>query len=271
MRLGAILMSMTDINSLYKTVTNKRLSLEESKKYNATKQKINNICQNLAKGTQNYEPKITVSDIMEYISSNVRLERILYSEISNYVFSLDKTERGILATNIENLLLYALNKELGTDCQKLIIKLYDHVQLALYQIENANNIFANSIENAKENLQKQIKSVEREYISILGIFAAIVLAFVGGMTFSTSVLQHIADVSIFRLLLISDFIALVMVNAIYILMKFIFIINNKETIGFNINKLNMAFGIIALLIVLAWIIELEQLREYIAHFMPWYK
>lgn len=60
--------------------------------------------------------------------------------------------------------------------------------MALHQIENVNNIFANSIGEAKENLQKQIKGVEKEYITILGIFAAIVLAFVGGITFSNSVL-----------------------------------------------------------------------------------
>ena len=44
----------------------------------------------------------------------------------------------------------------------MIVKIYDHFQLALHQIENVNNIFANSIEEAKENLQKQIKGVEKE-------------------------------------------------------------------------------------------------------------
>jgi len=70
------------------------------------------------------------------------------------------------------------NNNITEDSKKLIVKIYDHFQLALHQIENVNNIFANSIEEAKENLQKEIKSVEKEYISILGIFAAIVLAFV---------------------------------------------------------------------------------------------
>ena len=64
---------------------------------------------------------------------------------------------------------------MSEDSKRIIIKIYDHFQLALHQIENVNNIFASSIEEAKENLKKEIKGVEKEYISILGIFAAIVI------------------------------------------------------------------------------------------------
>lgn len=99
-------------------------------------------------------------------------------------------QRGIFATNVEKLLLYSLDEKnhVGADTKKIIVEIYDHFQLAISQIENANNIFAASIEDAKDKLQQQVKGVEKEYISILGIFASIVLAFVGGITFSTSVL-----------------------------------------------------------------------------------
>ena len=40
---------------------------------------------------------------------------------------------------------------------------------------------------------------QREYISILGIFAAVVLAFTGGIAFSTSVLKNINTVSVYRI------------------------------------------------------------------------
>ena len=66
-------------------------------------------------------------------------------------------ERGIFATNLEKLLLYSPddNNGVSEDCKKMIVKIYDHFQLALHQIENVNNIFADSIEEAKENLQKR--------------------------------------------------------------------------------------------------------------------
>ena len=68
-----------------------------------------------------------------------------------------------------------------------VIKVYDHSHLALHQIENTTNILEKSINSAKIDLQETVKGMEREYISILGIFASIIIAFVGGMTFSTIV------------------------------------------------------------------------------------
>lgn len=170
-------------------------------------------------------------------------------------------------------MLYSLNDNNGVreDCKKVIVKIYDHSQLALHQIENVNNIFANSIEEAKENLQKQIKGIEKEYISILGIFAAIVLTFVGGITFSTSVLQNISAVSVFRLLLIVDFLAFVLINVIYILVKFIFTINEKNEKMFSIKALNIAYIIIAIIIVISWILNANQIPYFISKFLPWGK
>lgn len=223
--------------------------------------------------TQKYDPQKTVENISAYITSTNKLDRILYSEISNYVYSLEMPERGIFATNLEKLLLYSLddNNGVSEDCKKMIVKIYDHFQLALHQIENVNNIFADSIEEAKENLQKQIKGVEKEYISILGIFAAIVLAFVGGITFSTSVLQNISAVSVFRLLLVVDFLAFVLINVIYILVKFIFTINEKNAKLFNIRPLNIVCLIIAIIIVISWILNADQIPNFISKFLPWGK
>lgn len=223
--------------------------------------------------TQKYDPQKTVENISAYITSTNKLDRILYSEISNYVYSLEMSERGIFATNLEKLLLYSLddNNEVSEDCKKMIVKIYDHFQLALHQIENVNNIFADSIEEAKENLQKQIKGVEKEYISILGIFAAIVLAFVGGITFSTSVLQNISAVSVFRLLLVVDFLAFVLINVIYILVKFIFTINEKNAKLFNIKALNIACLVIAIIIVISWMFNANQIPYFISEFLPWGK
>lgn len=223
--------------------------------------------------TQKYDPQKTVENIASYITSTNKLDRILYSEISNYVYSLEMSQRGVFATNLEKLLLYSLDDDnlVSEDCKKMIVKIYDHFQLALHQIENVNNIFADSIEEAKENLQKQIKGVEKEYISILGIFASIVLAFVGGITFSTSVLQNISAVSVFRLLLVVDFLAFVLINVIYILVKFIFTINEKNAKLFSVKAMNIACLIIAIIIVISWILNVNQIPNFISEFLPWSK
>lgn len=266
-------MADDNLDVLLRTTDNKTMSLEQSKKFTNTKRKINGICKALSLNTKDYDPQKTVENIASYILSNNKLDRILYSEISNYVYSLEMSERGVFATNLEKLLLYSLddNNEVNDDCKKMIVKIYDHFQLALHQIENVNNIFANSIEEAKENLQKQIKGVEKEYISILGIFAAIVLAFVGGITFSTSVLQNISAVSVFRLLLVVDFLAFVLINVIYILVKFVFTINEKNAKLFNIMALNVACSVIAVIIVISWMLNADQIPDFISQFLPWTK
>ena len=266
-------MADDNVDVLLRTTDNRTMSLEQSKKYTYTKRKIKGICKALSLNTQKYDPQKTVENIASYISSENKLDRILYSEISNYIYSLEMSERGIFATNVEKLLLYSLddNNGVNDDCKKIIAKIYDHFQLALHQIENVYNIFANSIEDAKENLQKQIKSVEKEYISILGIFASIVLAFVGGITFSTSVLQNISAVIVFRLLLVVDFLAFVLINLIYILVKFIFTINEKNTKLFNIKALNIARLVIAMIIVISWILNANQIPDFISQFLPWSK
>ena len=182
-------------------------------------------------------------------------------------------QRGIFATNVEKLLLYSLDEKnhVGADTKKIIVKIYDHFQLAISQIENANNIFAASIEDAKVKLQQQVKGVEREYISILGIFASIVLAFVGGITFSTSVLQSISAASIYRLLLTIDFLAFVLINTIYILVKFIFTINDKDAKLFKIEKLNWICLIIAIVVIGSWLFSIKELQEFILNLLPWGK
>ena len=266
-------MADDNLDVLLRTTDNTIMSLEQSKKFNNTKRKINGISKALSMNTQKYDPQKTVENIASYITSTNKLDRILYSEISNYVYSLEMSQRGVFATNLEKLLLYSLddNNLVSDDCKKMIVKIYDHFQLALHQIENVNNIFADSIEEAKENLQKQIKGVEKEYISILGIFASIVLAFVGGITFSTSVLQNISAVSVFRLLLVVDFLSFILINVIYILVKFIFTINEKNAKLFNVKALNIACLVIAIIIVISWILNVNQIPDFISDFLPWSK
>ena len=129
------------LDALLRTTDNATMSLEQSRKFNNTKRKINAICKALTLETQKYAPQKTVENIDAYISSPNKLDRILYSEISSFVFSLEMEERGVFATNLEKLLLYSLddNNNVSEDSKRIIIKIYDHFQLALHQIENVNN------------------------------------------------------------------------------------------------------------------------------------
>lgn len=149
------------------------------------------------------------------------------------------------------------------DISKSIIKLYDHTNLEVARInytKQLNNVTKSDLASTKELLQKQKeefdnaksetemirntlgeetdkankriedsqKQMQNEYVTILGIFAAIVLAFTGGMTFSSSVLNNISKASVYRLSLISFIIGMIFFDLIWVLIDFIRDINGKS-------------------------------------------
>lgn len=122
-----------DLDKLLRTEDKKPFVIEKSSQYNYTKRKMNSTWKALSMESLRYDPKVMVKNIDAYIDSFDRLDRILYSEISNYICSLKMEQRGIFATNVEKLLLYSLDekKHVGTDTKKIIIKIYDHFQLVI--------------------------------------------------------------------------------------------------------------------------------------------
>ena len=101
----------------------------------------------------------------------------------------------------------------------------------------------NDLEKVKD-VKEQLENSQKEYISILGIFAAVVLAFTGGFAFSTSVLNNIAQVSIYRIILVSLVIGLVLINVLFGLFYYINSLLSKE------NKLTPLFVSNAIIVVL---------------------
>ena len=70
--------------------------------------------------------------------------------------------------------------------------------------------------------------MQTEYTTILGIFAAIILAFTGSFSFSSSVLENIHQASVYRLIIITLIVGFVTFNIICALFDFITRINNKK-------------------------------------------
>ena len=110
---------------------------------------------------------------------------------------------------------------------------------------NTQELFDENVESVKERLQVDVKKIEREYITILGIFASIVLAFVGGLTFSNSILRYISSVSIFRLVFVIDLLAVVLITGIYLLLQFIMRINENDEFCVRIRWLYIVTAMIA--------------------------
>lgn len=159
-----------------------------------------------------------------------------------------------------------------------LTKLYDHVNLELVRAnyyarlnglqDRRLRILSNQIEEdreaAKESVEKTAgeakkliedskAEVQRDNITVLGIFTGIVVAFVAGMTFSSSVLQNIDKASIYRLSAMAVVIALFFFDLVALLIWFLSKVA-KIDIGDMKNivtRANIALCVLLALIVVA--------------------
>ena len=140
---------------------------------------------------------------------------------------------------------------------KYVTKLHDHVTLDVQRI-NSQRMIDKAIINDAKTLNDNIKEMQTKYneldstmqdmnikfkenkeyvdkmdkaqievITVLSIFTSIVLSFVGGMAFSTSVLENIHKTDIYRLLFVMIILGLVLVNVIWGLLAIIKYINKN--------------------------------------------
>jgi len=234
-----------------------------------------------------------------YYEEEDKFYRHRYSDIFKVMIKLQKEdEHGSMEVLLQNLSFLVSNynvqnyddngKQINiTDCLK---KLYDHVSLEMarfnyydnkYNIESAQATvrgvaatlgeIKKSSEEYKDkikNLEKKLHSTQQEYVAILGIFAAVILAFVGGITFSSSVLQNIASASIYRLLIVVDLLGFVLINTINLLFEFICHILGKEKKFFRFLKLfNIVCLVLPFLVAVAWFFGLDKIHYQLSNIL----
>lgn len=93
--------------------------------------------------------------------------------------------------------------------------------------KKVNNVVLNSIESIKEKIRNDFKGLEKDHITILGIFVAIVLAFIGSIIIPTKFLESATTIGFAKLILLFNGTVFVFINMLYLLIKFIVIINDK--------------------------------------------
>lgn len=201
-----------------------------------------------------------------------------YSQFYPLIIGIAKEEKeynlDFLSENLENIRIlvekdYFEGEKEFKGLYNPLSKLSDHLNLEIarynhYTVsENStkdilqqNKKMENTLQEAQKALddsKKRAENMQTEYTTILGIFAAIILAFTGTITFSSSVLENIHQSSIYRLIIITLIIGFVAFNIIAILIEFIVKINKKELLtdttsksGFMNTKV-IAFDIIVII------------------------
>ena len=172
-----------------------------------------------------------------------------YSEIFILLSELDNNEKASIDILVENLLkLYEFsrtktNQELALNIQKL----YDHVNLDVARInyikkidrrfsmdrdttKNSISEMNSEVSKMKENVEEYIGKVDnsqKEYVTILGIFASVVVTFTGGVTFASSVLSNIGTTTNYRVIFVALILGIIIFNVIYCLLDFLKHINKS--------------------------------------------
>jgi len=222
-----------------------------------------------------------------YAPDNEKRFRHFYSDIFSVLTQInDGDDQGsidVLGQNMDILLCgyQAKNSDEGKliDISDQIRKLYDHISLDIARIkysekgdvevsgqESIEKIRSqiNDDESKIITLQNSVKEatvkadkMQKEYVSILAIFAAVIGAFFSGLGFSTSVLSNIDKSSIYRILLGITILGMFLFNLLALLLGFIREIVVNKTWSLRVYIIgNLAFIIILALIYVAWIFKL---------------
>lgn len=184
----------------------------------------------------------------------------------------------ILGQNMEiikNKYKYDKSRESG-DISPEIRKLYDHVSLDIARLNYSDagdrkismdakflqlqGAFS-EVEAKAVQLDDKIENSQKEYISILGIFAAVVLAFTGGIAFSTSVLNNINKSNVYRITIVSLVIGLILVNVLFGLFYYINSIVKQNTSLKPLIISNAVIFLLMLIFFIGWNFGISEKRD----------
>lgn len=160
---------------------------------------------------------------------------------------------------------------------KPLSKLSDHINLeiaryAYYSIndqklqdmEAKNKMLNADLIKARQELMvasKQAHDLQTQYTTILGIFASVIIGFIGSFTFSTGVLDHVAEANVHQLVLVVLLVGFFFYNMIASLLEFLREINSWKLGSVDDGlphkrKKNWSFWIINALIISMLLIDI---------------
>lgn len=177
-------------------------------------EKVTEICTLLLMDTNKFEEEKVFNRIFQYIKA---YRRLLYSQISNMVyacFNEHTTEEasnilGTMISNIEKIVAYTSTqqykdrkektkrldeKKIYEDTEKVLIKIWDHVNLAQTQYsglrqtdEEYKRKFDKSITPFKEEL---VKDMNAQLLTMVSIFTALAFLVFGGISSLGSIFSN---------------------------------------------------------------------------------
>ena len=196
------------------------------------------ICEMLSVATQEFEPKNFFDKIYNYIIQN---DRLLYSQMTNYIFPLSDEEFGVLQTNIDNVVHYMYGEEFSKDfaeeikikahklqlerTQRTVLKMWDHVNLARRQYVMFHHKDADYEKIVDEKMEiagaKISKEMNIQLISLVAIFTALSFLVFGGISSLDNIFAGAKDIPILKLVVVGSVWGFCIMNMLFVFMFFI--------------------------------------------------
>lgn len=170
----------------------------ESSEYsiNLMEQKTVQLCEKL--NSVSFSPKDWLEDVSLFVADSSN--RLLYSSITNFVFSMDQHDR--ISSNIKEAANYALNSQQVDSTlivRKTVLKIYDHINLAIRQkalSEKEKDDLTDQIESiALPEIDRKSAELTREItgqlVGLIAVFTALSFIIFGGISSLDSIFQSL--------------------------------------------------------------------------------
>lgn len=211
---------------------------------------VQQLCKELSQSVAggSFDSKAWLDHLNKYVSD--KNNRLLYSDISNYIFGLSDKEFSSFTTNLDSVLNQAMNLRRNGQqfiLYKATIKFYDHVNLARRQYA----MFSTKQQDLDEEIEKHIqpkihdltKDMTSQLVGLVSIFTALSFLIFGGISSLQNVFNSLAKTaeaqsSILPTLIVALSWAICLMNLLFGFMYFVLRITRLTTepkvIGKNI-------------------------------------
>lgn len=173
-----------------------------------------------------------ISELNKYISNSQN--RLLYNDISNYIFSKNGREYVSMMTNMDAVVDYAMT-HLRADKEKevlykTILKFYDHLNLARKQVEmfdSDRKSLQQDIElEVKTEISNATKDITSQLVGLVALFTAMSFLVFGGIASLDSIFNSVElfvnlESSVLPVLLVAVAWAFCMMNLLFAFMYFV--------------------------------------------------
>ena len=201
---------------------------------------MDSICEMLSEESQLFNEKNFFEKIHEYIVHN---DRLIYTQITNYIFVLDDVEFGILQTNIDSVVNYMYGEQYKEDfrtilegkeknpkiklerARRTVLKLWDHANLARRQynlFHHTDNDFEKIVDEKMEIAGTKIsKEMNVQLISLVAIFTALSFLVFGGISSLDNIFAGEKDIPILKLVVVGSIWTFCIMNMLFVFIYFV--------------------------------------------------